>query len=164
MDQSTLKSLVSYSPETGEFTRLKGTGKGAAKGAVTKGCVDKSTGYRKICIQGKQLYAHRVAWLYMTGQWPEDQIDHKNMDRADNKFDNLRQANNAENNQRSRARADSKTKVLGVCWHKKAEKYVAQIKHQGNAIYLGLHNSIESAVAARQTAELQLHTHHRSAS
>lgn len=103
MDQEALKLLLTYNPETGEFTRLKGTGKGAAAGTVTKGCIDKSNGYRRICVQGKQRYAHRVAWLYMTGQWPKDQIDHKNMDRSDNRFGNLRQANNSENNQRSRA-------------------------------------------------------------
>lgn len=163
MDQEALKRLLTYNPKTGEFTRLKGAGKGAAAGAVTKGCIDKSNGYRRICVQGKQRYAHRVAWLYMTGQWPEDQIDHKNMDRSDNRFDNLRQANNSENNQRSRARSDSQTQVLGVSLHKKAGKYIAQIRHQGQSRYLGLHNSIESAVSARQAAELQLHTHHRSA-
>lgn len=163
MDQQALKTMLSYDPATGEFTRLRGTGKGAAAGTKTKGCIDKSNGYRKICVLGRQHYAHRLAWLYMTGKWPDEQIDHKNLDRADNRLDNLRPASNAENNQRSRARADSKTGLLGVCWHKKAGKYVAQIRHLGKTIYLGLHDSVESAVAARQAAELKLQTHHRSA-
>jgi hypothetical protein len=163
IDQKTLMSLVSYDPETGVFTRLKGTGKGAAAGKQSQGCVDKSNGYRRLCVNGKQYYAHRLAWLYMTGEWPAEQIDHINVDRADNRFTNLRQANNAQNNQRSKARADSKTGVLGVSWHNKAGKYVAQIRHLGRTIYLGLHDSVDAAVIVRQAAERRLHTHHRSA-
>ena len=163
IDQATLKLFVSYDPETGRFTRLKGTGKGAKAGVITLGALDKSNGYRKLCIAGKQQYAHRLAWLYMTGSWPEDQIDHINMDRSDNRFANLRQANNAQNNQRSKARADSKTGVLGVSWHKKANKYIAQIRHLGKQSYLGLYDSISDAAAARRMAEEQYHSHHRSA-
>lgn len=162
IDQKTLMSLVSYDPETGVFTRLKGTGKGAAAGYKTMVSLDASNGYRRLCIGGKPYYAHRLAWLYMTGNWPAHQIDHVNMDRADNRFANLRQADNAQNNQRSKARADSKTGVLGVSWHKKSGKYVAQIRHRGRSIYLGLHDSIDAAVITRQAAERQLHTHHRS--
>lgn len=163
IDHDTLLSLVSYDPETGEFTRLKGTGKGARAGTKTLGSIDKSNGYRKICVAGKQRYAHRLAWFYMTKKWPKNQIDHINLDRADNRFVNLRPATNAQNNQRSKARSDSKTGVLGVIWHKKAGKYVAQIGHLGRTIYLGLYESIDAALIARQTAEKQLHTHHRSA-
>lgn len=163
MDQKTLMSFLSYDPTTGIFTRLKGTGKGAAEGVKTLGSLDTSTGYRKICVQGRQYYAHRLAWLYMTGEWPKEQIDHINRDRADNAFKNLRPANNAQNNQRSAPRADSKTGVLGVSWHKRGGKYVAQLRHLGRTIYLGLHDSIESAIKARRAAELQYHSHHRSA-
>jgi hypothetical protein len=163
MNQADLKLLVSYDPETGGFTRLVGTGKGAHAGAVVLGALDRSTGYRKLCVGGKQLYAHRLAWLYMTGRWPVDQIDHRNEDRSDNRFCNLREADNAQNNQRSKARRDSRTGVLGVSWHKRGQKYVAQIKHRGASIYLGMYDSIDAAKAARQRAEAQYHTHHRSA-
>ncbi|MEN9885642.1 MAG: hypothetical protein RL758_220 [Pseudomonadota bacterium] len=163
IDQQTLKIFVSYNPETGEFTRLKGTGKGAAAGTVSAGALDSSTGYRKLCVAGKPYYAHRLAWLYMTGSWPEDQIDHVNHRRDDNRFCNLRPATNAQNNQRTKARSDSKTGVLGVSWHKKANKYMAQIRHLGNTIYLGLHESVDAAVAARKAAEVRYHSHHRSA-
>lgn len=163
MDFTTLKTLVSYNPETGEFTRLKGTGKGAGAGTVTLGALDTSTGYRKLCVGGKQQYAHRLAWLYMTGEWPAAQIDHINEARGDNRFSNLRPANNAENNQRSKARADSKTGVLGVSWHRKAGKYMAQIRHSGQGVYLGLYASLSEATAVRHAAERKYHSHHRSA-
>lgn len=163
IDAATLKTFVAYNPDTGEFVRLKGTGKGAKLGTVTLGSVDTSTGYRRVCVGGRQYYAHRLAWLYMSGVWPEDQIDHINHDRADNRFCNLRPANNAQNNQRSAARADSDTGVLGVCWHKRAGKYMAQIQHLGKTVYLGLHSSLESAIEARRTAEVRYHSHHRSA-
>jgi hypothetical protein len=163
MDQKQLQEFLSYDPSTGMFTRLKGTGKGAAAGTQTLGAIDNSTGYRRICVCGKQYYAHRLAWLYMTGAFPKAQIDHKNQVRSDNRFENLREADNAQNNQRSKARADSKTGVLGVSWHKRAGKFVAQIRHRGQSRYLGLYDSMDAAVAARQDAEKQLHTHHRSA-
>lgn len=156
MDEQTLKQFVLYDENTGVFERLIGTGKGASVGTKTKGCLDVSNGYRKISINGKQYYAHRLAWLYMTGKWPLDQIDHVNEIRDDNRFENLREANNAQNNQRSKARSDSKTKVLGVFWHKKAKKYVAQIRNLNQTIYLGLYETIEMASSARKKAELEL--------
>lgn len=164
MNQADLKLLVAYDPETGSFTRLVGTGKGAHVGAVTLGAIDRSTGYRKLCVGGKRWLAHRLAWLYMTGRWPADQVDHRNEDRSDNRFCNLREADNAQNNQRTKARKDSRTGVLGVSWHKRGKKYVAQIRHHGATIYLGMYDSIAAAKTARQQAEIQYHTHHRSAS
>ena len=163
MDADRLRALVRYNPDTGEFTRLVGTGKGAAAGTVTLGAVDASTGYRRLCVGGRQHYAHRLAWLYMTGHWPAEQIDHINGDRADNRCANLREATNAQNNQRTRARADSGTGVLGVSWHRRAGKYIAQLRHEGVNHYLGLFDSVESAAHARRAAEARFFTHHRSA-
>lgn len=163
IDSATLRSLVKYRPETGEFVRLVGSGKGAKLGAITLGTLDSSNGYRRLCVGGRRYYAHRLAWLYVTGSWPEKQIDHRNLDRGDNRFSNLRPATNAQNNQREKARADSETKVLGVSWHKRAGKYVSQIGHEGQTRYLGLFETIEEATAVRRTAEVSLHSHHRSA-
>jgi len=162
LNQSILKKLISYNAETGEFTRLIGSGKGAALGTKTKGSLDKTNGYLKLCIKGKQYYSHRLAWLYMTGHWPPEQIDHKNEIRTDNRFDNLRLANNAQNNQRSKPRSDSDTQILGVCWNKKAKKYIAQITHNKRHYYLGVYDYLHDAILARRNAENSLHDYHRS--
>ncbi|KRG39126.1 hypothetical protein ARC78_15015 [Stenotrophomonas pictorum JCM 9942] len=91
-----IQKAVSYNPETGDFTWLVTRGR-ANKGSVA-GKVD-SHGYRSIGLDGKHYRAHRVAWLLQTGAWPEMQIDHRNGDRLDNRWENLREVTPQENQQ-----------------------------------------------------------------
>ena len=88
-----LRSLLSYDPETGVFTRL--TGKHSGKPA---GCLSKK-GAVQVYVRGRIYLAHRLAWLYVTGEWPKNQIDHKDRNPANNVLDNLREATHAQNSQ-----------------------------------------------------------------
>jgi hypothetical protein len=84
-----LRELLHYDPETGIFTWVHGTRKspaGSRAGYVMKG---KNLGYRAINLEGCCYYEHRLAWLYMTGAWPQHQIDHDNHARTDNRWSNL---------------------------------------------------------------------------
>lgn len=95
LTQERLKEVLWYSPEMGSFIWLV-TRRGYAKEGTIAGRVS-SKGYREISVDGKRYKAHRLAWLYMHGSWPKDQIDHINRDRDDNSIDNLRDVDQKTN-------------------------------------------------------------------
>lgn len=103
---------------------------------------------------------HRLAWLYVTGTWPSDQIDHVNGIRDDNRIFNLREATGPENNGNQRqARSDNKTGLLGVYWDKQHKKFSAKIMFSGKHKYLGYFPTAEEAHAAYIKAKRELHSH-----
>lgn len=107
-----------------------------------------STGHLRVGIDGSRCYVHRVIWAMQTGSWPEGQIDHINGNRADNHWYNLRECSNAENNLNKGPHKDSTSGRKGVCWHKTAQKWSAQIAINGVREYLGLFDSVEEAAMA----------------
>src|SRR5690606_33021363 len=82
-----LAEVLDYDPTTGIFLWKKPTGSRAVAGSVA-GTVNLS-GYIQIQIDGTIYYAHRLAWLWMTGSWPNNEIDHSEMNPADNRWSNL---------------------------------------------------------------------------
>lgn len=155
--QERLKELMDYNPETGEFVRKVRRGRMGAVGSLA-GTVNRK-GYVIIEIDGQPYTAHRLAWLFMTGEMPMDQVDHRDRNKQNNAWSNLREATNAQNHQnRVDPLKSNKSGFLGVCLHKTAQKWVAQIKKDGRRIYLGLHETPEAAHAAYLAAKAQLHT------
>lgn len=151
-----LKIAVSYNDETGVFTRLVSSGgvrAGEAAGSV------KSNGYVYLSIAGKQHLAHRLAWFMVNGVWPENDIDHINGDRTDNRFCNLRLATRAENMQNERkARVSNKSSgLLGVSWSKAACKWAAGIKLEGKKKHLGLFDDPQVAHEAYLSEKRKIH-------
>jgi len=138
LTQQQLKELLFYCPETGKFTRK--TSRGLAKKGNEAGHM-KQDGYRVIGIGGGFFSAHRLAWVYMTGEWPICQIDHVNRDRADNRFENLRLATPAENAGNKRALSASGYK--GVYWYK--GRWDAKIYQGGRGKHLGRFDTPEEA-------------------
>ncbi|CAH0532169.1 Phage HNH homing endonuclease (ACLAME 27) [Ralstonia phage UAM5] len=90
--------------------------------------------------------AHRLAWLYMTGKWPEQFIDHANMNKGDNRWGNLREANKSQNNANQPARTTSGLK--GAYWSNASMSWQAKI----NKRYLGSYGTAEEAHAAYMEA------------
>jgi hypothetical protein len=87
--------LFSYDPDTGLFTRLVTTGSRSQAGEIA-GSKD-SQGYWQISINHRVHRAHRLAWLYMMGEWPDAEIDHRDLNRSNNRWSNLRPATRAQN-------------------------------------------------------------------
>ena len=108
-------------------------------------------------IDSKVYKCHRLAWLYITGNWPIGQIDHKNGNRSDNRFDNLRDVAKQQNteNQRKAQRRNKSTNVLGT-W-KNGNGFAARISHNHTKIHLGTFTTLEEASAAYVTAKRLLH-------
>jgi hypothetical protein len=93
-----LKELLHYDPETGAWTRRVAVGRhGRYRAGSPAGTINPKLGYVVICIDYQHYYGHRLAWLYMTGEWPSDEVDHKNLVRHDLRWENLREATETQN-------------------------------------------------------------------
>lgn len=149
LTQARLKSLLNYNPETGVFTWLVRRGPSALAGAVAGNINQASStmggGYRKIGVDGADYYAHRLAFLYIDGEMPKAKIDHKDRNRDNNRFDNLRSATVSQNAANCEKQSNNTSGFKGVSWNKNAGKWVASIQCQGVYKYLGLHLTAEAA-------------------
>lgn len=143
--QDRLKELLSYDPETGFFTwliyRNCNSRVGGRAGTIN------TRGYRAINIEGCVLLAHRLAWFYMNGVWPDSDIDHKSGIRDDNRWANLRVLSRAQNMQNLHTHhKDNKTGYLGVVPYK--SRFTAHIRINGKNKYVGTYDTPELAHAA----------------
>lgn len=133
--QDELKRLLHYDPETGVFTWLITRNNNVKAGAPAGGI--NTDGYLKIKLHGKTHSAHRLCWLYMTGVWPPEQVDHINNFRSDNRWVNLRLATDEQNRFNRKNMSNSISKYKGVCWDKDLNKWRSRIFYKGKSINLG---------------------------
>lgn len=150
-----LKELLDYDAETGVFTWASSPNRNDLVGKTAGGVTER--GYIKIRIDGIKHRAHRLAWLYVHGRWPEDRIDHINGDSTDNRIANLREARQFENGQNRKASKSSAAGLLGVS--KQAYgKWVAVICLRRKRYNLGSFNTPEEAHQAYVKAKGEIHT------
>jgi len=155
LTQERLQELLKYDSLTGVFTRL--VTQGGKLPGTHAGWVHRK-GHREIKIDGKCYKAHRLAWLYMHGEWPVDQIDHINWAKDDNRIVNLRESDHAMNQQNIKgAHRNNKLGLLGVCKPKGMRRYRAAIGVHGRVLYLGYHDTPELAHQVYLTAKRKLH-------
>jgi hypothetical protein len=156
LTQEHLRFLMDYDPDTGVFTRkVKVKNQPAGTIVGTSG----TRGYLQCSIDGKPYKLHRLAWLYVHGAWPADQIDHINHNTSDNRLCNLRVVSSAQNHQNRARKTNSSSGYLGVTWHKRERRWQAQLEVNGKAIHLGSYQDLGLAIAARKQAELKFHPH-----
>lgn len=110
-----LKQVYLYKPETGEFIRLIPckSHKGRAKIGEAGGSISGER-YRRIGVDGRLYRAHRLAWFYMTGAWPKHGIDHVDLNPENNRWENLRAADQSQNGANTRIRRDNTSGFKGV--------------------------------------------------
>lgn len=154
--QERLKELLHYDPDTGVFTRRVATNNRAKVGGVAGNT--NTCGYVQVGVDHTRHYAHRLAFLYMTGELPPDVVDHINGVKDDNRWCNLRLATQGENMQNLRGpRSDSTSYLLGVSWHKRRKKWAAEIYVNKVKRNLGYFQDKHEAHAAYLKAKAELH-------
>lgn len=140
--QYRVKQLLNYDPDTGVFTWLVSNGR--RKSGSVAGSFE-SNGYLQIKIDGIQYMAHRIAWIYMYGCWPDGMLDHKDRNKINNRIENLRIATPQQNQQNHGLSSRNKSGVKGVCWHKERGKWLAQINIGRKNIHIGRFDDLELA-------------------
>ena len=156
LSHSRLCEVLNYDSETGIFRWATRTSNRIKVGDVA-GMLN-NWGHRIIYIDGSQYMAHRLAWLYVHERWPEDEIDHKNLAKDDNRIDNLREATSSQNKMNRRVRSNSTHGLKGVVRHfKGADRFQARITVDGQIIHLGLFDSAEAAHEAYADASKKYH-------
>ncbi len=143
-----IRNRYSYDPMTGSFHF-----RGGLKDGKIGGRADGGKGYWRISISGKNYAAHRLAWLYVHGRWPSDQIDHINGDKSDNRIANLREASASQNTMNQGLRKDNSTGFKGVYEDKRTGRFRARITVGGKPKNLGFYATVEDAAAARRSAK-----------
>ena len=155
MNQEYLQSVLHYNESNGLFTwKINKSSKvkfGKTAGSVT------NQGYIEIWIDYRRYQAHRLAWMYIYGKFPEKLIDHINGNKSDNRLDNLRLATNKENCQNSRLSKKNTSGVKGVSWHTKTKKWRAYIKNHGKFKHLGLFDDFFEACCVACSNRSKLH-------
>jgi hypothetical protein len=147
-DCSVLWELFDYKPLTGQLVRKQAGSTRPDRAGKPAGSLNKSLGYIIVNIKGRNYYAHRLIWRWVTGDDPQKlQVDHKNMDKADNRWGNLRLATKAQN-----MRNRLCTGVTLTSWGWKA-----QITVDYKNIYLGYYSTKEEAEIAYKKAAVELH-------
>ena len=137
-----IAKYVSYDQKTGYIVWTAKTGRKTVVGKHVGS--EHSGGYLEMSINGFRLFAHQVAWLLMTGEWPEWQIDHINGDRKDNRWENLRRAEQRLNSANMKRRPNNKSGRKGVV-QTKSGNWQAFIHIDGKTKSLGTYTCREVA-------------------
>jgi hypothetical protein len=144
-----VRAILDYDPDTGEF-RWKTTRGHAQKGALA-GSKDRK-GYITIRVNFTLCYAHRLAWLVTHGFWPENQIDHIDCDKSNNRISNLREATNSQNQANRGIDCRNTSGRKGVSWNKSKGKWEARTRINNEQKFIGYFDDIHSASIAYNSA------------
>jgi hypothetical protein len=147
MTVTRLQEVISYNPATGEFWwRIA---RGNARAGEAAGCLD-CYGYRKIRVYGYLYLASHLAFLYMTGCWPPQEIDHRNRDPGDDSWSNIRPATRSQNLANRKL-----TKPSGLprgVFFARAGQFQAEIRRDSRKVHLGTFPTAEAASDAYRKA------------
>lgn len=152
-----LAALLDYDPKTGVFL-WRANRPGGVKAGDEAGA--RFNGYRWISIKGTKYLAHRLAFLFMTGKWPEKYVDHIDGEGLNNAWSNLREATPTENAQNiKKANKNNETGLLGVSPASQGRGFQAQLQVNGENRHLGYYDNELVAAAVYQAAKKLLHTY-----
>lgn len=154
-----LREVLHYDPETGIFTRKIRLAQrhqvGDRADFVARGGGLK--GYYRVSLFSERHLAHRLAWLYVYGEWPKFEIDHLDGDRANNRIVNLRDVPASINSQnKHKARVDNRSGLLGVTTFGDG-RFRASLYIKGKRVHIGMYQTPEAAHEAYLDAKRKIH-------
>lgn len=148
LTQERLKELLHYDPESGKFTRIK-TASNHLEGEEV-GWLSKD-GYRLTKIDGRPYRCARLAFLYMTGLLPL-QADHINRTRHDDRWANLRAANNGQNSANKNIQTNNTSGAKCVSWDERRKRWHVRVHIGGKQRHVGYFQDFELAELAASEA------------
>ena len=151
LTQEYVREIFHYLPETGELRWKVGNGRNVKPWQIA-GSIN-GHGHRIVKVKGKSMQAHRLIWLYVYGNFPNNVIDHKNRIASDNRLDNLRDVSQTDNAQNIGLPKHNKSGHIGVSWIKTHNSWTVYIKVNKKNKWLGYYKCLDEAVAARKAGE-----------
>lgn len=158
LTQERLHAVLDYNPQTGIFIwrhhpewppNVNGRFAGRIAGSAPAQYEDR---YVFICVDGHHYRAHRLALFYVTGVWPPLSSDHRNVDKRDNRFVNLRTACQSQNGANHRVNKNNKLGIKGVCWSERDQTYRATLTVKRKQRSCGYYDCPAAASFAYQIA------------
>jgi len=168
LTQEHLKECLNYYPGTGIFTwEVRPVGHFGTQKVCNawnarypgEEAGSFSSGYRLIAIGDIQRLAHRMVWLWMTGDWPENEIDHINHKRSDNRWVNLRAVTHLENHRNCSMKKNNTSGCTGVSWQRKTKDWRVRVNDYGKSIELGSFTDLFEACCVRRSTQNRLGYH-----
>ena len=147
-----LRNVFRYDQELGKFYWLI-TPNSRAKAGDEAGYICSTNGYHGLKYNGKDYLAHRVAWFFVSGTLPVEQIDHINGVRSDNRISNLRECTASQNQKNHCLHKNNTSGHSGVSWSEKRKKFLVAVCVAGKRINIGRFADLSDAIAARKGAE-----------
>ena len=161
-----VRELFNYNPATGDLIRRvdKRSGRGSKEGGGRIHCragdivgsINGTTGYKVVRVDMVIYFVHRLIWLWQYGYFPENDIDHINRDKTDNRLENLREVTRSCNIKNRPLQGNNSTGVCGVEYRPKDKRWLARIAHNKEQVYLGVFKCKTEAVCHRFAAEQAL--------
>jgi hypothetical protein len=151
LTQKRLKEVLRYDSDSGLFFWTKDMGSRAKIGEQAGS--PRKNGYLSIMVDKKSHYCHRLAWLYIYGEFPDGEVDHINHNKSDNRLCNLRAVLHCQNGKNTKLPTDNKSGVVGVILDKANNKWMAYINSEGKRKHLGRYSDYFEAICVRKSAE-----------
>ena len=154
ISHSELIRVLDYSPETGQFTWKIHASTRARIGDIA-GRLNRA-GYRQIRVDGRLYLAHRLAWFYVNGSWPSTDLDHRDLDKDNNRLSNLRETDDSLNGANKAPPVTNTSGAKGV-QRRPNNRWRASIEHRGRWISFGTYGSKEEASEAYLAGARAIH-------
>jgi len=151
-----MKDLLAYDPSTGKLTWIRRLPRGGRPAGSKAGTIDANV-YGRVRVNSRFYKTARVAWFLMTGSWPKGIVDHKDRNRANDSWSNLRLATSSQNNHNRGMDSRNVSGYKGVSWHKGEGKWRAVISVQKRSHHLGYFANKKLAAAVWKEAASRLH-------